>query len=136
MDRAHAALFGGDGDGPQHHRPRDLPVNGVVNKQLVRTALEHATVHVSSTEVIEDATGVLPRPNRSRGAEQRDSSQWSELHPTRPGWLHVYPSFVDIHSDYAMPEAQREGWGRGPQDLSDKKGALGERSRTTRDTRG
>ena len=36
-----------------------FPVNGVVNKQLVRTALEHATVHVSSTEVIEDATVVF-----------------------------------------------------------------------------
>ena len=27
-----------------------FPVNGTVNKQLVRTAMEHATVHVSATE--------------------------------------------------------------------------------------
>ena len=38
-----------------------FPVNGTVDKQLVRTALEHATVHVSTTEIIEDATGVFYR---------------------------------------------------------------------------
>ena len=38
-----------------------FPVNGTVDKQLVRTALEHATVHVSATEIIEDATVVIYR---------------------------------------------------------------------------
>ena len=36
-----------------------FPVNGVVNKQLVRTALEHATVHVNAQQVLEDATVVI-----------------------------------------------------------------------------
>jgi len=36
-----------------------FPVNGTVNKQMVRTALEHATVHVSASEIIKDATVVI-----------------------------------------------------------------------------
>ena len=102
-----------------------FPVNGVVNKQLVRTALEHATVHVSSTEVIEDATVVF---YQGRIEAVGPSSVFQVNGPVIRhdlNGLHVYPSFVDVHSDYAMPEAQREGWGRGPQDLSDKKGAFG-----------
>ena len=49
-----AALFGQSTTAQE-----TFPVNGVVNKQLVRTALEHARVHVSSTEVLEDATVVF-----------------------------------------------------------------------------
>ena len=102
-----------------------FPVNGVVNKQLVRTALEHATVHVSSTEVIEDATVVFYQGRiEAVGLSSVVQVNGPVIRHDLNG-LHVYPSFVDIHSDYAMPEAQREGWGRGPQDLSDKKGAFG-----------
>ena len=102
-----------------------FPVNGVVNKQLVRTALEHATVHVSSTEVIEDATVVFYQGRiEAVGLSSVIQVNGPVIRHDLNG-LHVYPSFVDIHSDYAMPEAQREGWGRGPQDLSDKKGAFG-----------
>ena len=102
-----------------------FPVNGVVNKQLVRTALEHATVHVSSTEVIEDATVVFYQGRiEAVGLSNVIQVNGPVIRHDLNG-LHVYPSFVDIHSDYAMPEAQREGWGRGPQDLSDKKGAFG-----------
>ncbi len=102
-----------------------FPVNGVVNKQLVRTVLEHATVHVSSTEVIEDATVVFYHGRiEAVGLSSVIQVNGPVIRHDLNG-LHVYPSFVDIHSDYAMPEAQREGWGRGPQDLSDKKGAFG-----------
>lgn len=102
-----------------------FPVNGVVNKQLVRTALEHATVHVSSTEVLEDATVVFYQGRiEAVGPSGAVQVTGAVIRHDLNG-LHVYPSFVDIHSDYAMPEAQREGWGRGPQDLSDKKGAFG-----------
>ena len=97
----------------------------MVNKQLVRTALEHATVHVSSTEVIEDATVVFYQGRiEAVGLSSVIQVNGPVIRHDLNG-LHVYPSFVDIHSDYAMPEAQREGWGRGPQDLSDKKGAFG-----------
>ena len=102
-----------------------LSVNGVVNKQLVHTALEHATVHVSSTEVIEDATVVFYQGRiEAVGLSSVMKVNGPVIRYDLNG-LHVYPSFVDIHSNYAMPEAQREGWGRGPQDLSDKKGAFG-----------
>ena len=115
MDRTHAAPFGGDGDGPHTTAQETFPVNGVVNKQLVRTALEHATVHVSSTEVIEDATVVFYQGRiEAVGLSSVIQVNGPVIRHDLDG-LHVYPSFVDIYSDYAMPEAQREGWGRGPQ---------------------
>ena len=102
-----------------------FPVNGTVNKQLVRTALEHATVHVSATEIIEDATVVIYRGRiEAVGASTTIVPTEPAVHHDMSG-LHLYPSFVDVHSSYAMPKAQREEWTRGPQDLSDKKGAFG-----------
>ncbi len=102
-----------------------FPVNGVVNKQLVRTALEHATVHVSATETLEDATVVFYQGRiESVGLSATVQIDGPVIRHDLQG-LHVYPAFVDVHSEYAMPEAQREGRSRGPQDLSDKKGAYG-----------
>jgi len=102
-----------------------FPVNGVVNKQLVRTALEHATVHVNAQQVLEDATVVIyqGRIEQVGLASELVFAGPVVRHDMRG--LHLYPAFVDLHSGYAMPEAQRAGWGRGPQDLSDKKGAYG-----------
>tara|TARA_B100000963_G_scaffold162848_1_gene141541 strand:- start:4068 stop:7157 length:3090 start_codon:yes stop_codon:yes gene_type:complete len=115
-----AALFGQSTTAQE-----TFPVNGVVNKQLVRTALEHARVHVSSTEVLEDATVVFYQ-GRIEAVGPSNSVQviGPVIRHDLKG-LHIYPSFIDIHSDYAMPKAQREGRSRGPQDLSDKKGAYG-----------
>ena len=102
-----------------------FPVNGTVNKQLVRTALEHATVHVSATETLEDATVVIYRGRIDVVGSTSDIVvQEPAVHHDMSGF-HLYPSFVDVHSSYAMPKTQSEGWNRGPQDLSDKKGAFG-----------
>lgn len=102
-----------------------FPVNGVVNKQLVRTALDHAVVHVGPNEILNDATVVLFQGRiESVGPTASTSISGPVVRHDLTG-LHIYPSFIDVHSDYAMPEAQREGWSRGPQDLSDKKGAFG-----------
>ena len=102
-----------------------FPVNGVVNKQLVRTALDHAMVHVGPDEILNDATVVIYQGRiEAVGPTASTSISGPVVRHDLTG-LHVYPSFIDLHSDYAMPEAQREGWSRGPQDLSDKKGAFG-----------
>ena len=102
-----------------------FPVNGTVNKQLVRTAMEHATVHVSATETIIDATLVIYQGRiEAVGPSSTLNVQEPAVHYDMSG-MHLYASFVDVHSAYAMPKSQQEGWSRGPQDLSDKKGAFG-----------
>lgn len=102
-----------------------FPVNGVVNKQLVRTALEHATVHVDSRRTLEDATVVMYQGRIEQVGPTADIRISGPVIRHDLQGLHVYPSFVDVQSGYAMPEIPREGWNRGPQDLSDKKGAFG-----------
>lgn len=102
-----------------------FPVNGTVKKQLVRTALEHATVHVSASETIKDATVVIYQGRiEAVGPSAAIEPQEPVVHHDMSG-MHLYPSFVDVHSAYAMPKSQQEGFNRGPQDLSDKKGAFG-----------
>jgi len=102
-----------------------FPVNGVVNKNVVRTALEHATVHLNATEIMEDATVVIYQGRIEQVGKTAEIQISGAVVRHDLQGLHVYPSFVDVQSAYGMPEAQREGWSRGPQNLSDKKGAYG-----------
>ncbi|MGB2424290.1 MAG: amidohydrolase family protein, partial [Flavobacteriales bacterium] len=102
-----------------------FPVNGTYDKALVATVLEHATLHLDATTTIEDGTLVL---HRGRIVAAGPSATVSHVGPAvrlDMTGLHVYPSFVDVHSDFGMPEVQESGWSRTPQDLSDKKGAYG-----------
>ena len=102
-----------------------FPVNGTHDKQLVATVLEHATLHVDASTVVEDGTVVM---HRGRVVASGPSSTVTWRGPAvrlDMTGLHVYPSFVDLHSDFGTPEVQAAGWSRTPQDLSDKKGAYG-----------
>ena len=102
-----------------------FPVNGTHDKALVATVLEHATVHVDATTTLEDGTVVLHRGRIvavGPSATTRFGGPSMTLDMTG---LHVYPSFIDVHSAFGTPEVQSAGWSRTPQDLSDKKGAYG-----------
>ena len=102
-----------------------FPVNGTHDKALVATVLEHATVHLDATTVVEDGTVILHRGRIvAAGPSATTSFDGPAMRLDMTG-LHLYPSFVDVHSDLGTPEAQSAGWSRTPQDLSDKKGAYG-----------
>ncbi|MDE0978863.1 MAG: amidohydrolase family protein [Flavobacteriales bacterium] len=102
-----------------------FPVNGVVDKALVRTVFDHAIVHAQSGEVLEDASVVVFK------GRIETVGPTATLQVTGPAvredltGFHVYPSFVELSSRWGMPSAQEERYSRGPQDLSDKKGAYG-----------
>ena len=102
-----------------------FPVNGTHDKALVATVLEHATLHVDATTTIEDGTLVLHRGRIVAAGPSATVSHSGPAVSLDMTGLHVYPSFVDVHSDFGMPEVQESGWSRTPQDLSDKKGAYG-----------
>ena len=102
-----------------------FPVNGTYDKALVATMLEHATVHVNATTTIEDGTVVLHHGKIvAVGPSSTVQVQGPAVRLDMTG-LHLYPSFVDLHSDFGTPEVQSAGWSRTPQDVSDKKGAYG-----------
>jgi imidazolonepropionase-like amidohydrolase len=102
-----------------------FPVNGVVDKDLVRTVFDHAVVHVNSGETIEDASVVLFQ-GRIEAVAPTATLQLSgpAVREDLTGF-HLYPSFVDVSADWGMPSTQQERYQRGNQDLSDKKGAFG-----------
>ena len=102
-----------------------FPVNGVVDKALVRTVFDHAIVHTQSGEVLEDASVVV---FKGRIEAVGPTATLQVIGPAVREDLtgfHVYPSFVELSSRWGMPSAQEERYTRGSQDLSDKKGAYG-----------
>ena len=102
-----------------------FPVNGVVDKDLVRTVFDHAVVHMNSGETLEDASVVIFRGRiESIMPTAMLQLEGPAIHENLTGF-HLYPSFVDVSSDWGMPSAQEERYNRGSQDLSDKKGAFG-----------
>ena len=102
-----------------------FPVNGTHDKRTVATVLEHATVHVDANTIIDDGTVILFRGRIvSVGPSETTKFDGPAVQLDMTG-LHLYPSFVDLHSDFGTPEVQESGWSRTPQDLSDKKGAFG-----------
>lgn len=102
-----------------------FPSNGTLDKSAVRWALEHATVHVSPDEVIEDATVVIHRGRIEAVGRTGEIRLEEPIVRESYAGLHIYPSFVELNSDWGMPDRPKEARKRGPQALSDKKGAFG-----------
>ena len=99
-----------------------FPVNGTIDKHLVKIVLEHATVHVDASTVLNDATVVLFR------GQIQDVNPESVTGPAVRLDLtghHLYPSFVDLHSSYGLPDVKPAKWSRSPQYETNIKGAYG-----------
>jgi imidazolonepropionase-like amidohydrolase len=102
-----------------------FPVNGTVDKHLVRTVLEHATVHVDEKTTIDNGTVVLFRGQiEAVGSPENVVVTGPAITLDMEGY-HLYPSFVDLHSSYGLPSVKPAEWSRRPQYETDKKGAYG-----------
>lgn len=99
------------------------PVNGVVDKTTTYTAFTHANIHVSPSEVLNDAT-LLVQGERivsvGTSVELPAGTQEIDL-----AGLHVYASFIDVYSNYGLPRLTRGEWVPYPQYDSNTKGAYG-----------
>ena len=102
-----------------------FPVNGVVDKGLIRTVFDHAVVHAASGEVMEDASVVVYQGRIESVVPTAMVELAGPAVREDLTGFHVYPSFVDVSANWGMPSAQEERYQRGNQDLSDKKGAYG-----------
>lgn len=102
-----------------------FPVNGTRDPDAVHWVLKGATVHVNADEVISNATVVVHQGRivdvGPEGLVKIPSPAFVESY----AGLHLYPSFVELQSDWGLPKKRPEERRRGPQDLSDKKGAFG-----------
>lgn len=123
---AFACLFSQDAlaQTPSQHSST-FPVNGTVDKHLVRTVLENATVHVDHNTTILNGTVVLYRGMIEKvGSSDEVSVSGPAVRLDMEGY-HLYPSFVDLQSTYGTPTVKPAEWSRKPQYESDKKGAYG-----------
>ena len=102
-----------------------FPVNGTVDKHLVRTVLKNATVHVDEKTVIENGTIVLFRGLiESVGPADEVKVSGPAITLDMKGY-HLYASFVDLNSSFGLPSVKPAEWSRVPQYETNKKGAYG-----------
>lgn len=91
------------------HAQTTLTPNGIADERLGKVALINATVHATASQTISNATLLM------------DNGRIVSLEagaPVPPGFVqidagghHVYPAFIDLMSQYGLPEVKRESTG-------------------------
>jgi hypothetical protein len=89
-----------------------FPVNGTVDKHVVVTVLQHATVHVDENTVIEDGAVVIFRGQILSVGKTSDVSVSGPVTYLDLSGYHLYPSFVDLFSSYGLPTVKPSEWSR------------------------
>lgn len=98
------------------------PVNGTLEKDLTVYKLTGATIHKSATETM---TGDLVIFQGKIVAAGESAPEMPNTRTIDVSGMHIYPSFIDLYTDYGMPDAPKKERQRGPQFTSNKKGAFG-----------
>jgi len=112
-----------------------FPFNGVRPKDVTSAAFTHATIYVDHVTRLEDATLIIKMGKVvavGKGLAIPEDAVVMDL----TGQF-IYPSFIDIYSDYGIPKVtpkERSGPGR-PQLDTDRKGAFGWNQAIRSDTR-
>lgn len=100
----------------------EFPVNGTLEKDQVVYVLENAHIYPQAGDTLlgdlavfqGKIVGLGDLKNQYPGAVRIDATG-----------QHIYPSFIDLWSDYGMPKDPPKKRVRGPQEASTKKGAYG-----------
>ncbi|MEN9393869.1 MAG: hypothetical protein RL362_90, partial [Bacteroidota bacterium] len=100
-----------------------FPVNGAREKDVVPTALTHATVHINENTTIEDAT-VLIHQGKILNVGSQIVLPPGTVEISCEG-KHIYPSFIDLNSQLGQPTVERANWSPYPHMDKDRKGAFG-----------
>lgn len=108
---------------PQALAQEYFPVNGTVNEQHATIAFTNATVFTDFATRIDNAT-LLIKDNKVIACGTKVEVP-ADAHVEDLNGKFIYPSFIDLDSDYGMPKgnAKSKGWPSKPQYTSKKKGA-------------
>jgi imidazolonepropionase-like amidohydrolase len=98
-----------------------FPINGIKEKEKTTTAFKNATIHIDYRTVIEKGVLVIKDGKIISVSSGDKVPNGAVVHDLKG--KHIYPSFIDLNSNYGMPEVKRAERGFGPQELSNKKGA-------------
>jgi len=101
-----------------------FPQNGVFDQRDDHYAFTNATIQVSPDKKIEKGT-LLIKKGKIVAVGNTVSIPKDAVVIDLQGKF-IFPSFIDIYSDYGMPKAERKGqnWNAAPQMLSAKPGAF------------
>ncbi|MEZ4798827.1 MAG: amidohydrolase family protein [Flavobacteriales bacterium] len=102
-----------------------FPYNGVRPKEVTSVLFTHANIQVSPSEFIEDGMMLIEKGKIvevGKSVAQPQNAVVVDLEGK-----YIFPTFIDLYSDYGMPDSKSEGSrrGRGPQIETDRKGAFG-----------
>ncbi len=102
-----------------------FPVNGVHDEREKVFALTNANIFTSHDQKLENAT-LLIKDGKIEGVGKGISLPANAVEIDLQG-KYIYPSFIELHSNYGMPEPEKDQGGRDrkPQFISNKKGAYG-----------
>ncbi|MBS1645945.1 MAG: amidohydrolase family protein [Bacteroidetes bacterium] len=101
-----------------------FPSNGAVNNTHTCYAFTNATLHIDANIVLNKAT-LLVKDNRVVEAAEKVNIPADAVVYDVQG-KHIYPSFIELYSDYGMPENKSTHRAyTGPQMESNTKGAYG-----------
>lgn len=110
-----------------------FPVNGTVEKDVVYHAFTGATIYVDHATVLENATLVV-RNGRVHDVGVGITPPLNSVVHEVEG-LAIYPSFIDLNSNYGMPSAGERKRPDNPQYESNRKGLFGWNESIKVDTR-
>lgn len=97
------------------------PLDGIKDEPGKTYAFIHAKIHINPSEIIEDATLLI---EDGKIKEVGKNVKVPEKIPVIDcSGLHIYPSFIELHSSTGMPEPKRNSY-RTPQYESSKQGAF------------
>jgi len=100
-----------------------FPRNGVYDERPGLVALTNATIHTDYKTTLNNATLII-RNGKVEAVGTNVKVPAGAVIVDAKG-KHIYPGFVDMFSNYGMPEVKRaqRGWGSAPQMESTKQGA-------------
>lgn len=101
---------------------QDQNVNGVHEKYNPFICLKNAIIHVSGDKTIEDGMLLIKGDRIEKVGKLFLIPSGAVVLDL--GGKHIYPSFVEINSDYGMPDPKSRHKGRSPQLESTKEGAF------------
>ena len=101
-----------------------FPINGAVNNIHSYYAFKNCTLHVDESTIINNAVLVIKDGLIVDAGEQATIPVNAVVYDVKG--KHIYPSFIEMYSDYGMPETKSSsrGWSA-PQMESNVKGAYG-----------
>jgi len=97
-----------------------FPVNGTKNKEVVLDAFVNATIYIDYQTVVEDAALLIYQGKIVAVGKEVDIPVNAIVHDLKGQY--IYPSFIDLYTQYGVPEISKEKWKPQPQYKTKKQG--------------